>query len=565
MDKAAGAKPLQVFRQILTLRFETGGAADGIALNPEATILRATFGSMDFDALDPDEPALRASLAESGGRVFATLDAPRQVVQVALTSKVVSGSDYSLELYRLDGVKPANTPTVIAGIHSSAASAFAGDSSRKQAGKFSKHGSERVAAVPGDVDFTDARFALRLAGPTNVPLEIEDLTGLEIRSYPTGPRLAISAPEGPSPATYFWRADGVIGKTVPADEGSLDAGRPFAEALGRYLDDLFTGQAVNAASAVIPDTVEVALVVESDAPCVLDIQDFDVAYQLTRRSFPSREEKLVLRFTGSPVPLEVPVWLPDNASVRSASLAAIESFGGDRILASGNGGESSLKPLVGPSLGVDLAGDRWAGQRITPSEAGSISGIALALMTATRSTRILVELREDWCDEPTGKTLASAEITPAGVGFRQWATLMFPEAVMLTAGNYWILTSAIEGGAVWLTETGDASARVFEKPAGSPALVERSVFEGLQAENRLISRSRHALAQQPLVVRLDDSVVEGSDGPNGRRVYDLTDAIDAYLDGLPSDGSLVKVPLFLTSSLDGIITVEPVKVEYDIE
>ena len=64
----AGTPPLRIFRQILLLRFVTGGLADGIRIDREATSLKGKFSSHDYDALNPEEPALKAVLSNSGVR-----------------------------------------------------------------------------------------------------------------------------------------------------------------------------------------------------------------------------------------------------------------------------------------------------------------------------------------------------------------------------------------------------------------------------------------------------------------------------------------------------------------
>ena len=53
-----GTLPLRVFRQILVLRFVTGGLADGIRIDSEATSLKGTFSAYDYDALNPDVSVL---------------------------------------------------------------------------------------------------------------------------------------------------------------------------------------------------------------------------------------------------------------------------------------------------------------------------------------------------------------------------------------------------------------------------------------------------------------------------------------------------------------------------
>src|SRR5918995_55325 len=87
-----GTPPLRIFRRTLLLRFVTGGLADGIRIDPEATSLKGEFSSYDYDALNPDEPALQAVPGDSGGAVVVALDAPRQVFEIRLSPGKASGA-----------------------------------------------------------------------------------------------------------------------------------------------------------------------------------------------------------------------------------------------------------------------------------------------------------------------------------------------------------------------------------------------------------------------------------------------------------------------------------------
>lgn len=584
VDSPVDAPPLRFFRRVVYLRFETGGVADGIRVDPDATNLKATFHPYDYDALSPAEPALEASLTNSGGAVIATLDAARQVSQVRLAPRAVSGSGYTLEFYRLDGETLADKSTVAAGVERldptvsrlvedldagpvggiirASAVAMTGDIDRRA---ISTTGFARAATLPAEVDFTDGRFALRLTGPANPSLRAGDLAGLHIRSYPTGPRLGISAPDDPGSATFFWRADGVVGKTVSSDRGDVEAGGTLAAALERYLNDFFTGltEDFNDQPFAPPQLVEVALVLESDAPCILDITTFDLTYRLVQRSFPSREEKLVLRFAGGEAAVqEARIQLPGNVAVRSASLATVESFGEDHHLASGD--DNDLSEVL-PKEGIHVGVERWVAQGIAPSQAMSVSGVALALMATASDTEVLVELREDCYGQPSGRSLAAGEVALEQVGQRKWVTRLFPETVVLSSSLHWILMTAAGGSAVWLADAGDMTARVFEKPDDSTAGAELSAFEGLQAVYRFLSRGRQAREVQQALLTIGERIVEEPDEQDGRKVYDLTSPIGAYVDGLLPTGSVATIPLVLTSALRGLITVYPPLIEYDLE
>src|SRR5829696_4363804 len=141
-----GTPPLRFFRQILVLRFVTGGVADGIRIDSNATSLTGTFASYDYDATNPDEPALKALMSGSGRAVVVALDAPRRVSKVGLSSGKVTGEGHSVELYRLDGNTLTEKPTSSASVQNNA------------------------AVFPESAGFTDARFAVRLKGPSGSSL-----------------------------------------------------------------------------------------------------------------------------------------------------------------------------------------------------------------------------------------------------------------------------------------------------------------------------------------------------------------------------------------------------------
>jgi len=116
------------------LRFVTGGLADGIRTDSEATSLKGTFSAYDYDALNPDVPVLKAPLSSFGGAVVVAVDAPRQVSEIRLSSGKASGAGNSVELCRLDGNTLTEKPTRSAGVHGN------------------------TAIFPESVDFTDGRL-----------------------------------------------------------------------------------------------------------------------------------------------------------------------------------------------------------------------------------------------------------------------------------------------------------------------------------------------------------------------------------------------------------------------
>ena len=86
-----------------------------------------------------------------------------------------------------------------------------------------------------------------------------------------------------------------------ASAGTVDAGTVKAEALQRHLDRVRAEQFEQLLAdplAALPDHIDIALVIQADAPCILTIDGFSIPYHLVRESFPERQmPKYVLRFT----------------------------------------------------------------------------------------------------------------------------------------------------------------------------------------------------------------------------------------------------------------------------
>jgi len=537
ISSPVGAPPLRFFRRAACLRFETGERADRIGIvGPESTTLKAVFGPLDYDALGQIKTPLKASLADSGETVIVELEAPRQVRRVGLRSSAASGSGRSIEFYRLDGDTPADKPTISVGVLNN------------------------EATLPSDADFTDARFAMRLAGASG-PLRAGDLAELRVRGYPTGPRLGIADPKDAASAVFFWQVAGEVGKMPPADQGNVDAGQAFVDALQRYLDDFFARPAGSTGPA--PEFVEAALIAASDAPCVLDVTAFDVTYHLVLQSLHSggveQAGKQVLRFAGgSEAVQEVSVRLPGNATVASATLETAESFRDDRLLASDDG---SPDVTLAQKEGVYVGVERWASQEVTRAQAVSVSGIAVALMAITDAAEMLVELHEDWRGQPSGRKLASGALTLGRAGERGWVTLPFPEPVVLSSDPYWILIKAADGRAVWLAEAGDPPVRVLEGNDEPGTWADLNALDGLHAMHRFLSRGEQAQEQAPVSLAIGEQVVVGTiDEDSGTKVYDLASAINDHLGGSPSYET---IPLTFRSVLSGLITVYPPVVEFD--
>ncbi len=539
--------PLRFFRRALFLRFPTGGQADRLAIAASATAFQASFLPLDYNALAPGEPSLAASRssAEGGTAVIVQLDAPRQVRQVRLASSAVPGSGYSVELYRLDGNRLASGPTVSASISGGLAT-------------FSQ-------------DFTDARFAIRLKAPGggNTALSTTQVTEVTVRGYPTGPRLGIARPDDLPASVFFWQAPGEIGRAQPASLGEANAGAALADALQRHLDDLVASlqeQAGEGTVARLPAQVDAALVIESDAPCRLQVTSLGVGYRLVQESFPDGAQKQVLRFPGDATSSQtVALALPGNATIVSATLRTTESFRRDRVPAPDEGAPPNGVPAE--KSGVHASPGQWAAQEVVPSQATFASGVALALMALVGDTAVQVALQEDWRGRPSGKALAEGTVLLEQAGAPRWATLLFPGPVVLPSQPHWLLVRPSRGQALWLTAAGSTPVRLMEATSKGEIGGELSVLEGQQALYSFLSRGKQVQGQAAFGMLVGaQPVAPGSAPPDGQpdtRITDLASALGAYLASQATTAT-VSVSLTFSASVPGILTVYPPRVEYEV-
>ncbi|HEX7182500.1 MAG TPA: hypothetical protein VF756_11700 [Thermoanaerobaculia bacterium] len=370
--------------------------------------------------------------------------------------------------------------------------------------------------LPGRGAVLSARSSARF-GPDDFAIPI-----LRIQSDPVGVRIGL-VDEGET--VFFWMTSLMPGD--PVDVGGLLAG-----ALQNLLPRI---------ASPFPAIVDVPLVVAADIPCLFELQALAVPYHLAIESLPGGEEKKVLRFEEGRVSSgEVLLQLPAGARVASAVLETVTSLREDRPVEAGAGGAAPTE-----TSGVRLESGVQAAQAFTPPEAVSVSGVALGLMGLAAGTGLRVELQED-----SGRKLAEGSVVIERAGEKLWATVLFPESVILPSQQHWILATATRGGAVWLARSGATPVRLLDR--SSPA--------GLEALVQLLSPTGSRPAQ--LELRLGGTVIPASEQPDDRRSYDLTAALNQHL-AAQGSAATVDAPLLFTSIAPGMLTVYPPRIVYD--
>jgi hypothetical protein len=538
----------------IPLAFAAGPRADAIVLDEQATVLLGTFSCYDY-TLAASEMSIEDSRT---GYMVVTLPAGGNLRRVETTRQ----DDYVLEVYRVDQGVPVGEPIASCG----RMTAFA-----------------RELALPS--------LALKFQDRS---LSKNELSSFDVRSYPTTPRIGIADPTKLEEVLFFWSQAGIGGPAPvaamprsvsrealavehgPANFGlvydlgeamyagycrdtGVDAGQALETALGRYLGRL---------GGPMAGEIEVSLIIASDTPCVFTFDDagLSIPYSLLSKSFPPAtpgaepEPKKVLRCRGDRMTSQdISFSLPGGSQVRSASLKTVQSVGKDRL----GPGESAVElgGLLGSGRGVYVGTGQWVAQLVTPSSALNATGLAAGLMDITGETELAVEVQDDWQGQPAGKCLAGGKISLDEPGQPAWALLRFSAALILPGIKHWVVVKASKGAAVWLTQAGAGDAiQVLERRDTNGPWKEVSALTGHAALCRFLVDQ--AQSEPPVVLGLGPSTLAPQTGEKEAVVYDLTQALSAYLQDRMGD--VVQVSLTFTSTGAGIITVYPPEVHYEL-
>lgn len=550
-----------VYRAVLFMRFPTEGKADRIAVSPFDAVLTGAFEPLEYNVLETGGPTPAAQMTDAISAingVIVRLEAPRQVIQVRLSNSVANGAGFTLEFYRVDGSQTVDKPTTTANI------------------------SNHIAAL-GE-EFTDMVFAIKLKGPSHADAGLVGANILEVkvRSYPTGARIGIAEPEALSEAVFFKQIAGEVGKGAAAPSGSINSGAEFSEAIQRRLDDamqkdldnfrkaisnitLVEGARIAESTSPLPQEIDMAVVIESDAPCSIQIASFNLPFHFVLESFPAREEKQILRYAGDKTSAQIVlIQLPRGARATSATLKVVESFSGDRSLSAGPTSLSDMS--LSQDTGVFVGLERWVAQLIIPGQAMLLSGVSLGLMAIIDSTELALQVQGDFNGRPSGQTLAEGKIRLNQVGRPDWLTQLFPQPVILPSQPHWLLIKASAGQALWLTKTGNNPLLVLAGINNTDTFAEVGRLAGIEALYQLFSRTNGAPEKPPSALSIGEQVVEAvanSTEQKDSRVFDVASALNTFITGQPASNSVLTIPLAFTASIAGVITVYPPTIEYD--
>ena len=435
-----------------------------------------------------------------------------------------------------------------------------------------------ISDVAFNIDFTDRRFLVRVRGANGqfANLAPSRLSAVSVEAYPRSARigLAFPTPAGaadPLTANIFWRAPGEIGNGAPLAAGEVDEGPSLGaelkRAAARYLEQLRDGSAEDGPPPTLPPTLDVAVVIESDAPCRFALESVRIPYRMARESFADGSEKQVLRFGARQVETrELAIPIPAGATIHSADLVTVESLRGDRTgtMAEGQG---ATRPIGPARTGIRIHPQMRAAQRLTPARASVVSGLLVGVTAVDPGIVARVELREDADGAPTGRLLGSGTIEMDAPGRPAWQMVRFEEAVIIPTSAHWIVLASDAGAIVWLTTATDEDGEAVHllRNEGSGSWVNSHLAHGRRTLHTLLNVGG-ATPDGPAFeltiggVALPPGVPEGD-----RMMYDMTGPAAAFLAGPSGRASsdILMLPVHCSALGPGSVTVYPPRIEFD--
>ena len=375
------------FARRFAFALPTGGLADGFRWQSN-TGLTLSFPTFDYNALAAGAPET-ATLANSGSDgVRLTFPVPRTLLRVKISG---AQSGDVIEAHRIDGDAVTDD-------------AFA-------------HASHAPAGATLNV--ADRQLVLlQKRGGTGVTLRTTNIEEVVVRSVAANVRVGIVLPGLGEEVFYLGPEAGAV-LTNPATASNL--GPSLALLLQGACDRL----ADSLGSTLLPASVPMTLVLESDTPTRAHISGFVLRYRLHRQRFEDLAPKRLFEFAGGSLTTrELTIDVPRGATLWSATLRMMGPFqeAAEEEPQNGGGmGGPPPAPQPGASdLGVELSAGESASTRIMLGRAVLIQGATLDLVAVAEASAGHVRLHQDAAGKPE-KRSARHRSHPSPREFGAWS------------------------------------------------------------------------------------------------------------------------------------------------
>jgi hypothetical protein len=521
----------------------TGGLADELRWQPQ-TGFTLSLPTFDYDASASGAPE-SATVANSGAdSVRVTFPMPRTLLRVKVAG--AQASDV-IEAHRVDGDVITDD-------------AFADAS----------HGTTGAT-----LNAADRQLVLRQkrAGAA-VTLRATDIAQLVVRSPAASVRVGIVLPALGSEVFY-----------LGPDAGAVLTQPTVATQLGPALAALLQGASDRLGDALegdlLPGSIAMTLVVESDTPAQAHISGFVLRYRLYRGRFTDQAPKRLFEFGGGSLTTrQLAIDVPRGAALWSATLRMMGPFsepGGDDPGGTGGEAEDEPAPLAAPAsdLGVELHVGETAATRMTLQQAALVQGATVELVALADVGAGRVRLHRD-ADGSPGETLGERPFAPLPAGIRRVVRVDFDRPSVVGEGRAWVAVQCDDGALLWLTNNpspATAGSRVLRRAAGEIvwAAVGAASDRGAAASLTTASEAGADAAVGPPAfhgVRLylenkrlrGAAPAPGSPGDKETR-FNIVGAVQQIVQS--GAGSSVPVTLSLMSNERGRVTVYPPEFEFD--
>ncbi len=531
------------FKQSFQIELPTGGSAEELLLDT-TTALHLESHSLTFNALDDNAPE-QVQIKKFGATgLLATLAVPRLIKSIAFANSL-SPEGKSTQLFRTDGDVVSEEPVA----------SFINPTKTKD--------SFSLSVNKDKLEVTDNRILVQLKGDNFVPLQNESITEFNLTTNPENLRIGLRIP-ALNTELFYLPLQIESGKAVNASSELHKQLSSLFKRLQEFLDSENTNPGP---ANVLPDPLELDIVIESDAPCNVTISQFAICYKLVRHSFPNGEAKQVLRFAKDQLEQQqVAFEIPSSVNISEAILKlagdGAEFSSADTTAASSGLLNQQILATEENALRLD-ADHRWASP--LKLDAAILSGgVILLISTITPATSLYLEIVTDNNGSPGREPLACAESQLSAQAHPQLLNFTLESALLLQPGNYWLKLESREGTAIWdLHEQQDSYVfpwhDINDNSTNNTGL--RDIIEGLAGvANWIASAGSAALAQRFPEITLAGQPLSLSVNENDWD-YDITPVLAT----LTSTGSiLTTIELSVIASGPKPVTVHAPRIEYEL-
>lgn len=589
------------YRQRFAIHLPTGGHAETIRFQ-DGCALRVRPVHHQFNAVASNAPEKAQTQSVDGGKgVRVTLPFPRLVTDIRYHSNISPQGNIT-RLFRTDGDVTADKPTLshthemleagaLRGRELSPAKAGTSDHStvilserdrnlatgaaiRNEAEheKIAKNLAAGLAGTltdpqlpKGNLGLIDQRFVVRLTGNHgDLTLDNNAIHTLQLTTGPENLRMGLQLPDSNEPQY-------LPGTFSLYQARQLDT--EFRDLLQRLiqleLDSLPPGP--NGQPPVLPATLAMEMLVESDAPLTLDISQLKISYLLHRQSLPDGQSKQVLNFDPQRMSSQqLHFAIPGQIRIEQAELILNGQLGKPIPQAVSTTQQTSSQNDVQTSVAdqvIRLDADQcWAGSLILETPL-LCNGLLLTVTSLSPNSRLRVTLNQDADDAPDTEVLASA-ILKLSPGDRQSRRrVQLERSLLLQPGPLWIKVTQLEGRSLWhLLPSDQGSIRQIHNVTSSGSYQNShrsSPTQGFRVAASLLARKDSAAgnAQTAPTIRLNHQPLT-TENRDGELHCNLAPALE---DALSLSNTLIPMKVDIHGSVKGPLTVYAPQILYDLE